>query len=280
MTFLAVPGLLYLAAVAAAVALGQDHAADYRLLSRQIGRWAGSAALRSVGGALLIAAAVLAGSVVAGLAAAALGRLMERAWVTPGGRRPAKWLTAWRRRRSREAKRVADDPASTSGQVRKAIASADRISLVEAERPTWIGDRLRAAQVRVLRTYGLDLGAAWPRLWLIVPDVVRAEIGAARDSYAAAARLTGWSVLYLILAIWWWPAAPIAVIAGAAGVAKARSAASDLADLVESAVDLHGRDLAAQLGVTVTGTLTAAQGRELATLMRKSRWDPQSPLAD
>jgi hypothetical protein len=70
------------------------------------------------------------------------------------------------------------------------------------------------------------------------------------------------------------------VTAGIASVIKARLAAGDLADLVESAVDLHGRELAVQLGRTVAGPLTPALGKELTTVMRKSRWDPGSPLAD
>jgi hypothetical protein len=278
--FLAVPGLLYLAAVTCAVVLGQDHALDFASLSNQITRWAGSATLRSVGSAALIAAAVLAGSVVGGLAAAALGRLTEAIWTTAGRRRPAKWLTDWRRERSREAKHIADDPASSQLQVRKAIARADRICLVEADRPTWVGDRLRASEVRVQRAYGLDLAATWPRLWLLAPESVRTEISAARDSFTASARLAGWAVLYLVLAIWWWPAAPIGVIVGTSSVIKARLAVGDLADLVESAVDLHGRELAVQLGRAEAGPLTAALGKEITTLMGKSRWDPDSPLAD
>jgi hypothetical protein len=278
--FLAVPGLLYLAAVTCAVALSQENALDFPALSHQITRWAGSTALKSVGSAILIAAAVLAGSVAAGLAAAGLGRLTEIIWTIPGRRRPAKWLTNWRRERSRKAKRIADDPGSSQAQVGKAIARADRICLVEADRPAWIGDRLRASEVRVQRAYGLDLGATWPRLWLIAPESVRTEISAARDAFSASARLTGWAVLYLALAVWWWPAALIAAAVGAASAIKGRLAAGDLADLVESAIDLYARELAGQFGHAGAGPLSPALGREITTLMRKSRWDPASPLAD
>jgi hypothetical protein len=152
--------------------------------------------------------------------------------------------------------------------------------LLEADRPTWIGDRLRVSELRVRRTYGLDLGAVWPRLWLIVPEIVRTEISATRDSFSASARLIGWAVLYLALAIWWWPAAPVALIVASAGVIKAHLAVGDLADLVESAVDLHSRALAAHLGRPGSGQVTAVMGAELTILMRKSRWDPNSPLAD
>ena len=279
-TLLVIPGLLYVAVATLAVALGQTYALDVRSLTGQITRWAASAALKSTGGAILIIAVVLAGSVVAGLTAAALGRLTEIVWTLPGRRRPARWLANWRRRRSQAAKRVADDPTSSEAQVRKAIATADGICLIEADRPTWIGDRLRACQARVKRTYGIDLNSAWPRLWLVVPGVVREEISAARNAFSGSARLAGWALLYLVLGIWWWPAAPIALIVGAAAMIKARLATRDLADLIESAVDLHAADLATQLGQTVTGPVTQGIGRKLTTLMGKARWDPQSPMAD
>ena len=187
---------------------------------------------------MLIIAAVLAGSVIAGLAAAAGGRFIEMLWTLPGKPCLPGGLPSWRRGRSRKAKAIADDPDSTPAQVRKAIARADRICLIEADRPTWIGDRLRACHVRIERAYGLDLNAAWPRLWLIVPDTFRTELGAARDAFSGAARLTAWAILYLALGIWWWPAIPIALITGATAIVRAHLATGNLADLIESAVDL------------------------------------------
>ncbi len=277
---LAVPGLLYLAAVTVAAVLGQTRALSYPDLSRKIAAWAASPALKSAGGTVLIVAAVLAGSVLAGLAAAAGGRFIEILWTLPGKRAPARWLAGWRRDRSQKAKAIADDPVSTPAQVRKAIARADRICLIEADRPTWIGDRLRACRVRIERAYGLDLNAAWPRLWLIVPDTVRTELGTVRDAFSAAARLTAWAILYLVLAIWWWPAVIIALVTGATAIVRAHLATDNLADLIESAMDLHGRDLAAQLDQDLTGPMAPAIGRLLTTRMRKSRWDPGSPLAE
>jgi hypothetical protein len=276
---LVVPGLLYLAAVTAAAVLGQAHALSYPDLSRKIAVWAASPASKSPGGTVLIVAAILAGSVVAGLAAAAGGRFTEILWTLPGKRVPAKWLADRRRNRSRKAKAIADtspDPA----QVDKAIARADRICLIQADRPTWIGDRLRACRVRIERASGLDLNAAWPRLWLIVPDTVRTELGTARDAFTAAARLTAWAVLYLILGIWWWPAVIIALITGTTAIIRAHQATDNLADLIESTVDLHSRDLATQLGDQAPGPVTPVTGRRLTTQMRKSRWEPGSPLAD
>jgi hypothetical protein len=272
--------LLYLATVITAAVLGQGHALSYPDLSRKTAAWAASPALKSVGGTVLIVAAILAGSVLAGLVAAAGGQFIEIAWTLPGKHAPARWLVDWRRDRSRKAKAIADDPYSTPVQVRKAIARADRICLIEADRPSWIGDRLRVCHVRIERAYGLDLNAAWPRLWLIVPDTIRTELGAARDAFSAAARLTAWAILYLMLAIWWWPAVIVALITGITAIIRARLATGNLADLIESAADLQGRDLAAQLDENLTGPMTPAMGRLLTTRMRKSRWDPGSPLAD
>jgi hypothetical protein len=275
---LALPGLLYLAVVTAAAVLGQQHALSYPFLDQKITGWADSSVLKSVGGTVLIVAAILAGSVLAGLAATAGGRFIETLWTLPGRRAPARWLTDWRKRRARNAKAIADDEHSSPAQARKAIRQADRICLVEPDRPTWIGDRLRACHVRVLKTYGLDLVAAWPRLWLIVPDAVRDELGTAREAFSGAARLAAWAIFYLVLGAWWWPAVPIGLVAGIAAVSRGRLATGNLADLIESTVDLHGRELGPQLGLP--DPLTPATGRQLTTLMAKSRWDPASPLAD
>ena len=276
---LAVPGLLYLAAVTAAVVLGQRDALNYLQLSHQIAAWAASPALKSAGGAALIAAFVLPASVAVGLVASAGGGFIERLWALDGSRRPARWLADWRRTRYQKQQAIADsDTAFDPVAVGKAIMRADRICLIEPACPTWIGDRLRVCHVRVDKSYGLDLTATWPRLWLIVPDTVRAELGTARDAFNAAARLTAWAVLYLVLGAWWWPAAVIALATGAVAVTKGRLATANLADLIESAVDLHGAALAAQLGQQPSGPLSPAVGAQLTARMRKSRWDPDSPL--
>ena len=160
---LALPGLLYLAVATIAGTLGQAHALDYTVLGDQITRWAQSPTLRSTGGAVIIVVAILAGSCMAGFAAVALGEFTEILWTARGRHLPARWLSASRQKRSANAKRIADDPTATPEQVARAIAEADRICLVAASRPTWIGDRLRACSVRAQAAYGIDLAAAWPR---------------------------------------------------------------------------------------------------------------------
>ncbi|SDM38205.1 hypothetical protein [Nonomuraea jiangxiensis] len=280
LSLLALPGLLYVAVAAVAHVLGWAHALDPIRMSRQIDTWASSPAVRSTGGIVLISAAVVAGSVMAGLAAAALGRLAEIIRHLPGRRPPARWLADRRRSRSQAAKRAADS-AETATEIRAAIRGADRLSRIEADRPTWTADRLHACRVRIERAYGLDLDVIWPRLWLILPDSARAEINAARDGYAASARLYGWSLLYLMLAVWWWPAAVIALAIATTAQLTTRSATVLLTDLIEAAVDVYAPVLAAHLDpAAAPAALTPEQGRSLTALLRRSRWDPDSPLAD
>jgi hypothetical protein len=156
---LALPGLLYMATATVAYTLGWEHALDASRLNKQISLWAKDPNLRSVGGTVLIIIAVLVGSVAVGLVSVMLGRIVSFIWTMPGTRPPAKWVAGWRRKRSQQAKHEADQPLATPDQIRTAITRADRICLVEADRPTWVGDRLRACRLRVERAYGLDLDA-------------------------------------------------------------------------------------------------------------------------
>ncbi|MFB4270924.1 hypothetical protein [Nonomuraea sp. GTA35] len=273
---LALPGLLYVAAALAATALGWPHALDVAELGRRIEMWAREPALGSVGGSVLVVGTILMGSVAAGLAAVALGRLTEILWELPGRQRPARWLADMRRRRSIRAKQAADS-AQTAEEIARAVARADRLCLVEADRPTWIGDRLRACRIRVERSYGLNLDVVWPRLWLTLPDQVRAELTTARDAYGRAARLFGWAVLYLVLALWWWPAVLIAAGTACTAWSSARTATTVLTELIEGAVDLYGPPMLAQLQDV---SLTREQGAALTSRLRRSRWDPDSPLGE
>ncbi len=161
------------------------------------------------------------------------------------------------------------NPPDPAPGLAAAVAACRRICLVEADRPTWIGDRLRAADERIHHTYQLDVSAAWPRLWMLIPETARTELSAAHDSYTAAARLTGWAFLYLAVGAWWWPALLIAAATGITAWIRARAATAVLADLVETTVDLYGPELARQLGITCPGPLTPDIGHTLTIILRK-----------
>ncbi|MFD4605695.1 hypothetical protein ACFWPQ_47760 [Streptomyces sp. NPDC058464] len=279
MSLLALPGLLYLATAAVAVTLGHRNAWNLGMLSGQITEWSTSRSLRSVGGAALIVVAVLLGSIAAGLLAGALGHLVEMMWTMPGRRRPARWLAARRRTRSRAAKSRAD-AAATQAELSEAIAEANRICLLEADRPTWIGDRLRVTRLRVAAFYGLDIDSTWALLWLILSEDARNELSAARDAFATAARITAWGLLYLVLVAWWWPALFIAAGTLMTAHLRSRSATANLAALIEAVVDLHAQDLANRVQQTGHTYTDPEVGQQITRLVQKSRWDPGSALAD
>ncbi|MFF7444928.1 MULTISPECIES: hypothetical protein [unclassified Streptomyces] len=118
-------------------------------------------------------------------------------------------------------------------------ARRNALALIRPEHPTRLGDRLRAPAVRLGQEYGIDLATIWPRLWLLLPTPTRETLTATRSRLDAAFALGGWALLYLPLALYWWPAAPIALLAALVSRRRAELAAAAYAELVEATVDLH-----------------------------------------
>ncbi|MEV4746357.1 hypothetical protein ACFQVD_42070 [Streptosporangium amethystogenes subsp. fukuiense] len=285
LTLLVLPGLVYLTCAVVAATLRHGRALDVAALRDTANRIAAQPASASPGAVLLAAAGILAAAAAAALTAAALGQAVERVWTTPGRNPLARRLTERRRKRWDEAdarvrreitaavRAGAGSAPQVSGapahEVGDAIGARNAIGLTRPQRPTWIGDRLYAADQRVHAAYDLDLDSAWPRLWLIMPEQTRAELTVARDNHTAAARLAGWAILYLPLGWWWWPAIPVTVAIALTARVRARQAAAVLADLVEATVDLYGRDLAVQLGISHDGPLTRQTGLAITGTLRK-----------
>ncbi|MGH3833124.1 MAG: hypothetical protein ACRDRS_22275 [Pseudonocardiaceae bacterium] len=282
---LVLPGVLYVATATAATVLGHRHALDVGELRSWVDAVATVPATHSTGTVLLVATGVLVAATGAGLIAATLGFFLDRAWNTPGTRVPGRWLTNRRRRRWNRAEDTVNKAIAIAAQnsavpyppLREALVARNRISLLEPDRPTWIGDRLRATDHRLHHAYDLDLATVWPRLWLLIPDSVRAELSVAQDAYTATARLSGWGMLYLIPGCWWWPALGIATTTVATAWIRARLATVVLADLTESTVELYTRDLATQLGLPVHGPLTKEVGLAITATLRK---DPAATDVD
>jgi len=278
LSLLVLPGLLFLAVAAGGQVLGQHHPFDGGRLSRRVDMLAAEPAAHATGTVVLVAAAVLAASAGAGLLAAALGGAVERlwlgdwpAWAAPvaralGVRRQRRWEAAQERYREAVTARVRGTGSSDTAHLNEA---RNRIALARPQRPTWMGDRLLAADSRVHRAYDLDLAFAWPRLWLVLPDAARADLQAARAAVATTARRGGWALLYLGVSGWWWPAAVIGPVTFLAAWYQGRAAVSAHAELVESAVDLYGRDLAAALGVPCTDGFTREVGLAVTRAVRK-----------
>lgn len=268
LTLLLLPGALYLAIAATAHALGHTHPADLPRLTEQITRWANEPAVESVGGQVVLLAAVLAGAAAAGCTAQGLATLVERAILAPDWQdwpRPLRhlvdrWVTrrrkrwedharTWHRHRTEAADARALGQRANPTERRAAYRAMTHIAPEHPQRPTWCGDRLNAVAVRLARDHRLDLATCWPHLWLNLPEPTRAEITTARQSLDRATSITAWALLYLPLACWWWPAALLSLILTAAGWRRARTATETYALLLEAATLLHSRDLADHLGL-------------------------------
>ncbi|WP_141747266.1 hypothetical protein [Streptomyces agglomeratus] len=268
LSLLVLPGALYLAVAATAYTLGHARPFDLHLLTDQITTGAKAPAVATAGGQVVLLAAVLAGAAAVGLMAQSLGSLAEQLhlaadWQTwPAvARRVAGLATKYRRRRWRTASedwhRLRQDAATARTRGTRADPAArhaaraamTRISPEHPDRPGWSGDRIHAAAVRLERDFHIDLAVLWPHVWLILPDTVRTEITAARQTLARATTLTAWSLLYLPLAAWWWPATAITAVLAFTSWRRTRTAADTYATLLEAATRLHARDLAEHLGL-------------------------------
>lgn len=286
LALLVLPGLLFLSVVGIGGAvLGQSHWGDLARLHARLDAIAADPLARTPATIILVALGVLGFSAVVGLVAQSLGRVVEACWL---GRWAAPWrplarrLTATRRRRwlradqqyttalkdaiRQQAKKDPTGPAITTAL----NAVRNRISLHEPQRPTWIGDRILAVDTRVYAAYGLDLTSVWPLIWLSLPETTRSEINTVRTQFDTATRLVGWGLLYLVLAFWWWPAGLVGVAIIALARTQGRATAHAYAQLVEAAVDLHGRDVAQSLGIDCPGPLTPEIGLAITRTLRKN----------
>ncbi|MFB6842114.1 hypothetical protein [Streptomyces sp. NPDC056361] len=282
LSLLVLPGALYLAVAAAAHALGHSHPFDVARLTGQITSWANDPAADTVGGQVVLLVAVLAGAAAAGLAAQALGSLAERLWLAadwPTWPLPFRQLAAWRT--SRRHKRwtaaartwhdLRESAAAGLALGRRADPTArhsaeramTRIAPEEPARPTWSGDRLNAAAVRLERDHGVDLATVWPHLWLILPEETRAEITAARQTLTRATTLTAWALLYLPLTVWWWPAALLTLTLTLTARTRTHTATNTYALLLEATTRIHARDIAEHIGLDPAGSLTPEAGDAL-----------------
>jgi hypothetical protein len=272
LSVLVLPGLLLVAVAAAGLLVGQGDALSADALVH-----AATDTVRRVqdrGGAAVALAAltVLLTAGACGLAAQGLGRLVRAVWLGdwPRWAEPARdRLVRRRSARWQESQLGLEQAVSAGLDPSLFVRRRNGISLAPPVRPTWMGDRVAGADERVFAEYRLDLAACWPRLWLVLPDDVREELRTASAALDAAAVLAGWAVLYAVASALWWPAAAVAVVVYATAWFRGRGAAGVVADLVESAVDLHGAALCAALGLAPAAVLTPDLGEAVTSRCRK-----------
>ncbi|MHC3471615.1 hypothetical protein ACYF6T_23370 [Streptomyces sp. 7R007] len=287
LSLLALPGALYLAVAALAVTLGQRHPFDVPRLTRQVSGWAAAPAARTVGGQLVFLAAALAAAAAVGLLAQAAGSLAERValaadwrgWPGPCrraaaavvARRERRWQAArgaYLRLREEAAVRLARGGGRADPTARHAAYRAMvRVSAQVPDRPTWSGDRLHSVAVALERDLHLELAVVWPPLWLTLPDTARAEISAARQALTRACLLPGWAALYLVLAVWWWPAILVCAALVLTARLRIRAAVDTYALLLDASVRLYAGELARTLGIERTGPADAETGDAVSRLL-------------
>ncbi|MFE7560895.1 hypothetical protein [Kitasatospora sp. NPDC057500] len=267
---LAVPGLLLMAASAAGAVLGQADALDLAALRARAGQEAARAGEWSTVAQLTALGAVVLGSVAVGALVRACAGVAERIWTgdwpAPAGRVAARLTdrrkTRWQGVHAEITALRSEMPIPAPGhpayeanqaEIDRLTALRDRIASAEPQRPTMTGDRFAGTGTRLRNQYGIDLAAAWTRLWLVLPDTVQAELRASRAGFGAAVEGTTWAGCYVVLGLYWWPAAVIGLVVGLLAWSRGRRAAVLHADLVESAADLHLKTLAAEFGLAGPG---------------------------
>ncbi|MFE6554114.1 hypothetical protein ACFVHS_37830 [Streptomyces sp. NPDC057746] len=286
-SLLVLPGVFFLGGVWLAVSLGHGQAWNVVLLTRQAENAATTVADLPTGAQALLVVVVLAGAAGTGFVVQALAGVTRRIWLgqwpRPLGqlvaaqtaRRRAQWHRLVAERRALERASPGTRTREQQDEIDTVAQRLTRLAMAEPGRATWMGDRIHAVESIAYHRYGLDLTYGWSRLWLVLPDATRTELTAAHSAFAAAVATGTWAVPYALLAVVWWPAMLVAAGIGLTGWARARAAVADFTTLTEAAVDLHGRTLAAALGVgdtpQETGPLTISEGERITDLVRKGR---------
>lgn len=271
LSLLVLPGLLLVSAAAAAAILGHASALDAAKLAAEADTWARALDARPPVAQALFLVGVLLACTGAGLAVRGLSVLTERLWL---GAWPPFLAARFAARRERRWQRVQDAVGLArdheSADLGRLTAARNRIALAKPRRPTWMGDRIAAVEDRLHNQYQVDLQSWWPRLWLTLDDATRVELRAARAAVDTAATHATWSFGYAVVALFWWPAAPIAMGVWLTGWARGRGSVRTYADLIESAVDIHAGELARRLNTLPNSERFSREaGEEVTALFRK-----------
>ncbi|WP_018506102.1 hypothetical protein [Parafrankia discariae] len=284
---LALPGLLFVASAWIGGQLGWAHAVDVRLLTDEATRQGSALGARAGPVQVLTVIGLLLASCGVGLVVQALAGPVRDCWLgrwPPGLRRARRWRTDTRSRRwhrlvaARRELQARYPPATRTppqqAEIDTAAERVTRLSPAPPARPTWMGDRIAAVEQIGVNRYGLDLRFGWTRLWLVLPDSLRADLAAANGQFATTVITAAWALPYLVLGVLWWPGLLISLAVGLTGWARGRTAIAELTELAEATLDLHGRTLAIALGVASpdsAGPLDPAEGERITRLIRKGR---------
>ncbi|WP_406361498.1 hypothetical protein [Streptomyces sp. NBC_01579] len=262
-TFLILPGVPFAATVIVAWAMtpsGAAHALDLDILVRRLDTLGATAQTIKgiVSGCLLVA-----GVAVVAVLVRELSLIVNRLWL---GR--AAILCRLMRPGIRRRRRLALDTARRGG-----YALPERYL---PRRATWIGDRFALVDERVAAQYGVSLARVWPRLWQLRDDRTPKVVSAAWDDYAAATVRVAWALPYLVISLFWWPAASLGLALMLLGWSQGRRGADDFCVSCEAAIDVQLRRLAHIVGVPLPHQrVTTAEGRQIDGILAKGAYLPR-----
>jgi hypothetical protein len=109
--------------------------------------------------------------------------------------------------------------------------------------PTLLGNLLRSAEEYPKVRYGLSALPCWPRLYHLLPDILRQSITNERRRLNESSRLFAWCVLFQIWLFWGWWWALVAMPIAWSAYRGMVSAAVLYGDTIRTAFDLHRFDL-------------------------------------
>lgn len=165
-----------------------------------------------------------------------------------------RWSKYWKRKIKDKNKQLSElvekellqkEPLDEHEKIRKCRMDEDIARLPKEDRnvmPTLLGNLLSAAEEYPEVRYGLNSIVCWPRLYHLLPEVLRHSINMERNRLNESACLLAWSVLFLVWVIWKWWALLSLMIAWIA-YRKMVTAAAIYGDLIRSAFDLCRFDL-------------------------------------
>lgn len=289
LTLLALPGAVFVLAIWAGLSLGQENATDVHRLVAAADATATRISAWSAGAQIVAVVAIAVAATGLGYFVRLAANLTCRIWlddlpmIQPMTRRHAatlqrRWQEAEKAWKSLQRPYDPDGlPASPmeSAQAERsseALATMARIAHTRPARATWMGNQIHSLESILTNHYDIDLTWTWPRLWTILPDSPRSDLTEANTAFTTAAVRATWAVPWLLLALTWWPALPIACALAISGWRAARTAIDTLATLTEAVIDTYGPALAVDLGlITDKQRLDPDLGRQITDLVRKNR---------
>ena len=192
----------------------------------------------------------------------AMLRVLEGGWPENLGAGAARWLQRQRKRRMVAAAELPSDRAQlTDDMVQRAGVAGARLRRRyplpdHLVRPTALGNALSAMEDTAGGDYGLDAVVAWPRLYAVLGEKVRAIVDDRRDMLDSAGRMTisaATMFLAAMVLLWgsggWLALALVPAAITAVAYTGAVAAAVAYGEAVRSAFDLHRFDLLAALKV-------------------------------